>query len=43
MLYPIAFGARATVPFERQLKPLFDRLGIWTRADRRAQRNTLPP
>jgi len=33
MLYPIVFGARATVPFERQLKPLFDRLGIWTRAD----------
>ncbi len=34
VLYPIVFGARATVPFERRLKPLFDRLGLWTRADR---------
>ena len=33
-LYPIVFGARTAVPFERQLKPLFDRLGIWTRANR---------
>ena len=34
VLYPIVFGARASVPFERRLKPLFDRLGLWTRADR---------
>jgi glycosyltransferase involved in cell wall biosynthesis len=31
-LYPVIFGARAEVPFERRLKPLFDRLGILTRA-----------
>jgi glycosyltransferase involved in cell wall biosynthesis len=33
-LYPVLFGARAEVPFERVLKPLFDRLGIWTRTAR---------
>lgn len=32
LLYPIVHGARAEVPFERLLKPWFDRLGIWTRA-----------
>jgi glycosyltransferase involved in cell wall biosynthesis len=31
VLYPLLFGARAEVPFERTLKPWFDRLGIWTR------------
>jgi glycosyltransferase involved in cell wall biosynthesis len=31
-LYPIVYGARAEVPFERVLKPYFDRLGVWTRA-----------
>jgi len=31
-LYPIVYGARAEIPFERQIKPWFDRLGIWTRA-----------
>jgi glycosyltransferase involved in cell wall biosynthesis len=31
VLYPVLFGARAEVPFERTLKPWFDRLGIWTR------------
>jgi glycosyltransferase involved in cell wall biosynthesis len=30
-LYPVLFGARPEVPFERTLKPWFDRLGIWTR------------
>jgi glycosyltransferase involved in cell wall biosynthesis len=33
-LYPVVYGARAEVPFERQLKPWFDRLGVWTRARR---------
>jgi glycosyltransferase involved in cell wall biosynthesis len=33
-LYPLVYGARAEIPFERQVKPLFDRLGIWTRAAR---------
>jgi glycosyltransferase involved in cell wall biosynthesis len=37
-LYPVLFGARAEVPFERRLKPLLDRLGIWTRAVRPARR-----
>ena len=27
-------GPRAEIPFERQIKPWFDRLGIWTRAAR---------
>jgi glycosyltransferase involved in cell wall biosynthesis len=31
-LYPIVYGARAEIPFERAIKPWFDRLGIWTRA-----------
>jgi glycosyltransferase involved in cell wall biosynthesis len=31
VLYPVLFGARAEVPFERTLKRWFDRLGIWTR------------
>jgi hypothetical protein len=30
LLYPIVYGARAEVPFERVLKPWLDRLGIWT-------------
>jgi glycosyltransferase involved in cell wall biosynthesis len=30
LLYPVVYGARAEVPFERQLKPWLDRLGIWT-------------
>ena len=34
LLYPLLFGMRARVPFERRLKPLFDRLGLWTRAER---------
>ena len=33
-LYPLVYGARAEIPFERQIKPWFDRLGIWTRAAR---------
>ena len=33
-LYPLLYGARAEIPFERQIKPWFDRLGIWTRATR---------
>ena len=33
-LYPVVYGARAEVPFERQIKPWFDRFGIWTRATR---------
>ena len=35
LLYPLLFGARARVPFERQLKPWSDRLGLWTRVQRR--------
>jgi glycosyltransferase involved in cell wall biosynthesis len=34
LLYPLVHGARAEVPFERALKPWFDRLGLWTRAVR---------
>jgi glycosyltransferase involved in cell wall biosynthesis len=34
LLYPLVHGARAEVPFERRIKPWFDRLGIWTRAVR---------
>jgi glycosyltransferase involved in cell wall biosynthesis len=34
LLYPVVHGGRAEVPFERALKPWFDRLGIWTRAAR---------
>ena len=30
LLYPLVYGARAAVPFERQIKPWLDRLGIWT-------------
>jgi hypothetical protein len=37
-LYPVLFGARAEVPFERTLKPWFDRLGVWTRAVPAARR-----
>jgi glycosyltransferase involved in cell wall biosynthesis len=33
-LYPLVYGARAEIPFERRIKPWFDRLGIWTRAAR---------
>ena len=31
-LYPFVYGERPAVPFERTLKPIFDRLGLWTRA-----------
>jgi glycosyltransferase involved in cell wall biosynthesis len=31
-LYPVVYGARAEIPFERTIKPWFDRLGVWTRA-----------
>jgi glycosyltransferase involved in cell wall biosynthesis len=30
-LYPVVYGARAEIPFERAIKPWFDRLGVWTR------------
>ena len=30
LLYPVVYGARAEVPFEKRIKPLFDRLGLWT-------------
>jgi glycosyltransferase involved in cell wall biosynthesis len=30
LLYPIVYGERQMVPFQRQVKPLVDRLGIWT-------------
>jgi glycosyltransferase involved in cell wall biosynthesis len=30
LLYPLVYGARAAVPFERQIKPWLDRFGIWT-------------
>jgi glycosyltransferase involved in cell wall biosynthesis len=33
-LYPVLYGPRAEIPFERRIKPWFDRLGIWTRAAR---------
>jgi hypothetical protein len=33
-LYPLVYGARAEIPLERRIKPWFDRLGIWTRAER---------
>jgi hypothetical protein len=39
-LYPLVHGARAEVPFERLLKPLFDRTGIWTRAQPGWRRRT---
>ena len=35
LLYPIVYGARAEVPFERVLKPWLDRFGIWTLTRRR--------
>src|SRR4051794_19401338 len=34
LLYPLLYGARAEIPFERRIKPWLDRLGIWTRAAR---------
>lgn len=34
ILYPLLYGSRAEIPFERQLKPIADRLGLWTRARR---------
>src|SRR4051794_5897113 len=37
LLYPIVYGARAEVPFERLLKPWLDRLGIWTLTRRRGR------
>ena len=30
LLYPIVYGARAEVPFEKTIKPWLDRFGIWT-------------
>ena len=36
LLYPMIYGARAEVPFERRIKPWFDRFGIWTLARRRS-------
>lgn len=30
LLYPLVYGARAEIPFERAIKPWLDRLGIWT-------------
>jgi len=36
LLYPIVYGARAEVPFERRIKPWLDRLGIWTLTRRRS-------
>ena len=30
VLYPLVYGARAELPFERRLKPIADRLGVWT-------------
>ena len=37
LLYPIVYGARAEVPFERRLKPWLDRFGIWTLTRRRSR------
>lgn len=37
LLYPIVYGERKAVPFQRQLKPLVDRFGIWTLTRRRRQ------
>jgi glycosyltransferase involved in cell wall biosynthesis len=34
LLYPVVYGARAELPFERRLKPIADRMGIWTGASR---------
>jgi glycosyltransferase involved in cell wall biosynthesis len=31
-LYPYVFGPRPAVPLESAIKPLFDRFGVWTRA-----------
>jgi glycosyltransferase involved in cell wall biosynthesis len=42
LLYPLVYGSRAAVPFERAVKPWFDRLGIWTRAAR-SDRRARPP
>jgi glycosyltransferase involved in cell wall biosynthesis len=36
LLYPVIYGARAEVPFERRIKPWLDRLGIWTLTRRRS-------
>lgn len=33
-LYPLLYGPREEIPLERVLKPLFDRLGIWTGVQR---------
>jgi glycosyl transferase family 2 len=30
LLYPLVYGTRAAMPFERQIKPWLDRFGIWT-------------
>ena len=38
LLYPIVYGARAEVPFERELKPWLDRFGIWTLTRRHGRR-----
>jgi glycosyltransferase involved in cell wall biosynthesis len=29
-LYPVLYGERAEIPFQHRLKPLADRLGLWT-------------
>ena len=34
MLYPLLYGSRGEIPLERMLKPVFDRLGIWTGVQR---------
>ena len=36
LLYPIVYGARAEVPFERTIKPWLDRFGLWTLTRRRS-------
>lgn len=33
-LYPLLYGARGEIPLEHVLKPVFDRLGIWTGVQR---------
>jgi glycosyltransferase involved in cell wall biosynthesis len=37
VLYPVLYGGRAAVPFERHLKRWFDRLGVVTRVERGAR------
>jgi hypothetical protein len=42
LLYPLVYGRRAQIPLERTLKPWFDRLGLWTRAEGRRGRDGRP-